>query len=119
MEIKNNDNYTVDLIYNIDLGKKAHIKKIKFIGDKKFKDGKLRNIIVSEETKFWKFISDKKYLDIKRVKLDQNLLYSFYRNKGYYDVSIESSSAKIINETDFELIFNINAGKKYYFGSFN
>ena len=31
------------------------IKNIKFIGDKKIKDGKLRGIIISEESKFWKF----------------------------------------------------------------
>ena len=118
-KFKNNNNNTIDLIYEIDLGERAFIKKISFIGDKKIKENKLRKVIVSEEAKFWKFISNKKYLDIKRVKLDQNLLYNFYRNKGYYDVSIESSSAKIINQTDFELIFNIKAGKKYYFGNFN
>ena len=116
-KIKNNSNNTIDLIYEIDLGERAFIKKISFIGDKKIKENKLRKVIVSEEAKFWKFISNKKFLDIQRVRLDQNLLYNFYRNKGYYDVSIESSSAKIINETDFELVFNINAGNKYYFGN--
>ncbi len=115
-KIKKNNNNTIDLIYEIELGERAYIRKISFIGDKKIKENKLRKIIVSEEAKFWKFISNKKFLDINRVKLDQNLLHNFYKNKGYYDVSIESSSAKIINETDFELIFNINAGKKYYFG---
>ena len=118
-KLKNNNNNSVDLIYEIDLGEKAYIKKITFIGDKKIKENKLRKVIVSEEAKFWKFISNKKFLDINRVKLDQNLLYNFYKNKGYYDISIESSSAKIINQTDFELVFNINAGKKYYFGNFN
>ncbi len=115
-KIKKNNNNTIDLIYEIELGERAYIRKISFIGDKKIKENKLRKIIVSEEAKFWKFISNKKFLDINRVNLDQNLLHNFYKNKGYYDVSIESSSAKIINETDFELIFNINAGKKYYFG---
>jgi len=114
--LKKNDNNTVDLIFDINLGEKAFIKKITFIGDKKIKDNKLKKIIVSEEAKFWKFISSKKYLDLNRIKLDENLLFNYYKNKGYYNVSIESSSAKIINDTDFELIFNINAGKKYYFG---
>ena len=36
--IKKNDNNTVDLIYKVDLGKKALIKNIKFIGNKVFKD---------------------------------------------------------------------------------
>ena len=53
------ENKKIDLTYEIKLGDKAKIKKITFIGDKKFKDRKLRNIIVSEEYKFWKFISGK------------------------------------------------------------
>ncbi len=114
-----NDNNTIDLIFDIDLGEKAFIKKITFIGDKRIKDNKLRKIIVSEEAKFWKFLSNKKFLDINRIKLDENLLYNYYKNRGYYNVNIDSSSAIIINETDFELIFNINSGEKYYFGDIN
>ena len=114
-----NDNNTIDLIFDIDLGEKAFIKKITFIGDKNIKDNKLRKIIVSEEAKFWKFISTKKFLDINRIKLDEKLLYNYYKNRGYYNVKIDSSSAIIINESDFELIFNINSGKKYFFGDIN
>ena len=115
-KLKKNNNNTVDLIFEIELGDKAYIKKITFIGDKKIKENKLKKIIVSEETKFWKFVSSRKFLDLNRIKLDEKLLYNFYKNKGYYNVSVESSSAKVINESNFELIFNINAGKKYYFG---
>ena len=115
-KIKKNDNNTVDLIFEIDLGDKAYIKKITFIGNKKIKENKLKKVIVSEEAKFWKFVSSRKFLDLNRIKLDEKLLYNFYKNKGYYNVSIESSSAKVIDESNFELIFNINAGKKYYFG---
>ncbi len=114
-KINENENNTVDIIYDVDLGKKAQIKRIKFIGDKVFKDGKLKRIIISEVGRFWKFISNKKYLDVNRIKLDENLLKNFYKNKGYYNVLIESSSAKVIDDTNFELTFNINAGKKYFF----
>ena len=114
-----NENNTVNLIYNIELGDKAYIKKISFIGDKKIKDSKLRKIIISEEAKFWKFVSSRKFLDINRIKLDTKLLLNYYKNKGYFSATIESSSAKIIDENQFELIFNINAGKKYYFGKFD
>ena len=115
-KIKKNDNNTVDLIFEIDLGDKAYIRKITFIGNKKIKENKLKKVIVSEEAKFWKFVSSRKFLDLNRIKLDEKLLYNFYKNKGYYNVSVESSSAKVIDESNFELIFNINAGKKYYFG---
>ena len=111
--IKENNNDTLDLIYSIETGEKALIKNIKFTGDKAFKDRKLRSVIVSEENKFWKFISNKKYLDINRVELDKRLLKNFYLNKGFYNVDIESSSA-VFSENSFELIYNINSGKKYY-----
>ncbi len=45
--IENLEDNKVNIKYDIDLGDKAKIKKISFIGDKKFKDGKLRSIIIS------------------------------------------------------------------------
>ena len=113
VKIKENNNDTVDLIYNIDTGEKALIQKIKFTGDKFYKDKKLRSVIVSEEAKFWKFISKDKFLDIKRIELDKRLLKNFYLNKGFYNVEIESSSA-VFNENFFELIYNVNSGNKYF-----
>ena len=109
-----NDN-KIDIRYEIDLGEKAKIKKISFIGDKIFKDRKLRNIIISEEYKFWKIISGKKFLNENLIKYDERLLKNYYLNKGYYDVQINSSFAKSINENEFELIYNINAKDKIYF----
>ena len=107
----------VNIIFDINLGPKAKIKKITFIGDKKFKDGKLRSLIVSEEYKFWKIISGKKYLNENLINLDNRLLKNYYLNKGYYDVKINSSFAKLLNNNDeFELIFNINANNKFLFG---
>jgi len=110
--LKNNSNETVDLIYNIDLGEKALIKNIIFTGEKFFKDKKLKNIIVSEESKFWKFISNKKYLNPNQIDLDQRLLERFYLNKGFYNVQIKNSSA-IFNDNHFNLVYNIDAGNIY------
>ena len=78
-------------------------------------DRKLKRIITSEEYKFWKFISGKKFLNENLIEFDQRLLKNFYLNKGYYNVKINSSFAKLINEDEFELIFNIDAKDKYYF----
>lgn len=105
----------VNIKYTISLGEKAKIKKITFIGDKKFKDKKLKSIIVSEENKFWKFITNKKFVNEQLISLDIRLLKNFYLNKGYYNVVIDSSFAKLINEKEFELIFNIKANEKFYF----
>jgi outer membrane protein insertion porin family len=110
------DDNMVSIDYHIDLGEKSKIGKISFIGDKVYKDNKLRSIIVSEEYKFWKFISGKKFLMEELIELDKRLLKNFYLNKGYYNVEINTSFARLINKNKFELIFNINANKKIYFG---
>ena len=113
-ELKDNK---INLIYDIVLGNKSKIKRISLIGDKIYKDKKLKSIIVSEEYKFWKFISGKKYLNSNLIKLDERLLKNFYINNGYYNVNINSSFAKLINNDEFELIFNIDANEKIYFGN--
>jgi len=74
-------------------------------------------VILSEEYKFWKFISNKKYLNENLVELDKRYLKNFYINNGYYNAIISSSYAKLIDEDQFELVFNINSGNKIYFGN--
>ena len=111
-----NDN-KINLIYEINLGEKAKVSKITFSGNKIFKDNKLRSIIVSEEYKFWKFISGRKYLNEELISLDERLLKQFYLNKGFYEVNINSSFAKLISNNDFEIIFNIDANEKFYFNN--
>ena len=114
-QIENLDNNSVILTYIIDLGEKSKIKKITFIGEKIFKDNKLRSVIVSEETKFWKFISGRKYLNENTINLDKRLLKNFYLSKGYFNVSINSSFAKLIENDQFELIYSIEPGIKFFF----
>ena len=115
LEVLINDqkNNLIDLTFKIKLGEKARIKKITFIGNKVFKDRKLRRVIASSEYKFWKIISGRKYLNENLVNFDVRLLKNFYKNNGYYNVKVNSSFAKLLNENEFELIFNIDAKSKY------
>ena len=113
-----NSNNTIDLVYDIKMGNKAVINKISFIGDKKYKSRKLRNIIRSEEGKFWKFISQYKYLNKELTQLDKRLLKNFYLDNGYYQVEIEDAYSQILDEENFSLTYKINAGKKFSFNKF-
>ena len=113
------ENNMVIVEYKIELGNKAKIGKISFLGDKIFKDKKLKSIIVSEEYKFWKFISGKKYLQEQLISIDKRLLTNFYLNKGFYNVKINSSFAKLLREDEFEIIFNVDPGKKIIFNDLN
>ena len=116
---KNNENNSIDLNFSIELGQKAKIKTIQFIGDKKIKDRKLKNVIVSEQAKFWKFISNKVYLDEQRINLDKRLLANYYKNKGYYNVDVQDSFVEFKNSGQFDLIYKIEAGNKFNFNKLN
>ena len=119
IKIIDQPNKTVKLIYEIEMGKKALIRNINFIGDKVYKKRKLYDVITSEESKFWKIISNNKHLDEDRVMLDVRLLTNFYKNKGFYYAEVNSSFAEFSDDGKFDLTFNINAGEKYYFNKLN
>ncbi len=112
-KIVENSNDTVDLIFEVDLGEKSKISKIEFIGDKKIKDRTLRSVIISEEAKFWKVISNKKYVNKSIIARDKRLLRNFYLTKGYYDVEIDSATVKFLDNKSFKLSYKIDAGDIY------
>ena len=107
------DNDNFDILIDINRGEKTKISTIKFIGDKKIKDKKLRDIIASEEDKFWKFISKNTNFNQNLIDLDIRLLTNFYKSIGYYDVTINSNSAEINNQKNIDLIYSIDAGTRY------
>jgi len=117
-QVVDNNNNSINLIYTFDLGERAKINKINFTGKKIFNSRKLRKIILSEETRPWKFITKNKYLNPNRISADVDLLNRYYKNKGYYNVQIKSSYAIVENSRNFKLIFSIDAGKKFFFNNF-
>ena len=110
-KILENSNDTVDLIFEVNLGDKSKIKKIEFIGDKKIKDRTLRSVIISEEAKFWKFISNNKFVNQDIINRDKRLLRNFYLSKGFYDVDVQSATVKFLDNKSFKLTYKIDAGE--------
>ena len=113
--IEDKSNNIFDIIFKIDVGNKTKIRSINFTGNKFFKENKLKSIIVSEEYKPWKFISGRKFLKKENVEFDKRLLKNFYLNKGFYNVEINSSFAKLNRDDDFDLVFNIRENERFYF----
>ena len=112
-KIQEFDGNRLNLVFTIEKGAKTKISKINFIGDKKVKEKRLRDIIVSEEDKFWKFISNNTNLNYENIELDKRLLKNYYKSNGYYDVEILSSNAEISNDGYTSLTYSINAGTRY------
>ncbi len=105
----------IDLVLDIDKGNVTKISKISFLGNKKVKEKRLRDVIASEESKFWKFISRNTKFNQNLVNLDMRLLENYYKSIGYYDVSIKSNSAELDKSGNVRLIYTIDAGQRYIF----
>ena len=116
-KIIENNNNTIDIVFNLDLGEKAFIEKIEFIGEKFYKDRLLRNIIASEEKRFWKFLTKKKYINAELIKLDKRLLEKYYLDRGHYQIDIKGNFVEFTEDNGFKLTYNINAGPKFYVNS--
>jgi len=112
-KIENFDDNRINLVYFLEKGKKTNISNISFIGDKKIKEKRLREIIVSEEKKFWKVLSKNTFLNNKNIELDKRLLINYYKSLGYYDVQVLSSNAEVSQENLTNLTYTINAGTRY------
>ena len=111
---KNEDLNSLKLKIEIDLGEKAKVKNISFLGNKVFKDKKLLEVIATEEHKFWKFVSKNVYLNKSLIDLDKRLLTNYYKNRGYYEVKILDNYVELDKENlSFNLVYNIDAGSKF------
>ncbi len=113
-KIRNIDKNNLDLVFEIDRGKETRISKISFIGDKKIREKRLRDIIASQEYKFWKVISRNTKFSQNLINLDKRLLENYYKSLGYYDVQISSQSAELKPEShEVEITYSIDAGNRY------
>ena len=114
VKVRKIDDLNLDLIFEIEKGKETRISKITFTGDKKIRDKRLKDIIASEEHKFWKVISRNTKFNQNLINMDTRLLENYYKSIGYYDVQIKSNSAEISSKDgNIELIYSIDSGNRY------
>ena len=104
----------VNLVYEIDEGKVTKIRSIRFIGNRAFSDGKLRDVITTSESAWWKFFSTTDRYDPDRLAYDKELLRRFYLKHGFADVEIVSADAELAPDGEsFYITFVINEGPQY------
>jgi outer membrane protein insertion porin family len=107
----------VDLIFVINEGPKSGILNINIIGNKQFSDSALRDVIVTKESKWYKFFSSSDNYDPDRIDYDREQLRKFYRNRGYYDFHVLSAVAELSpDKNGFALSYTIDEGGRYKFG---
>ena len=107
------DEANFDLLIEIDRGEQTRISKISFIGNNSIRSMRLRDVIASEEDKFWKVISKNTILSENLINLDIRLLNNYYKSIGFYDVKINSNLAELNKIGEANLVYSIEEGKRY------
>ena len=73
----------------------------------------MRDIIASEENKFWKFISRNTNLSENLINLYLRLLTNYYKSLGFYDINVTSNLAQIDKSGNADLVYSIDEGVRY------
>ncbi len=107
----------VDLVFEVSEGELTEVERIRFVGNRAFSDSRLREIIRTKETRWYRiFSADDKY-DPDRLTLDRELLRQFYLNNGYADFRVNSAIAELTpDRADFFITITIEEGSRYAFG---
>ena len=107
----------IDLVFEIDEGTPTAIQRIRFVGNGEFSDSKLRDVVRTKETRWFRFLSSDDTYDPDRLTLDRELLRQFYLSKGFADFRVVSSVAELTpDRKDFFVTFTIEEGARYRFG---
>jgi outer membrane protein insertion porin family len=107
----------VNVIFEVDEGDKAEVRKILFYGNEKFGDGRLRDVLTTKETRWFRFFSSTDKYDADRINYDAELLRKFYMSRGYANVVIRQPTIQLSpDKKNFIISFYIDEGQKYDFG---
>ncbi len=107
----------VDLVFEINEGKWTEVRNIRFIGNRDYSDSRLREVVRTRETRWYRFFSSDDNYDPDRLGLDRELLRRFYLSDGYADFRVLSSVAELTpDRKDFFITYTIDEGKRYTFG---
>jgi outer membrane protein insertion porin family len=107
----------IDLIFEISEGPKSGVMRINFLGNRRFSDNDLRGVIVTKESRIYRFLSTNDNYDPDRLDYDQEQLRKFYRNHGYYDFRIVNTVAELApDKNGFVITYTLDEGERYKFG---
>lgn len=116
-KIIDRSNNRVDLVFEINEGDRTGIERITFIGNTKFSDGRLRDVIRTRQSGLLSFLRTTDSFDPDRLDADQELLRQFYYRYGYADFQIVSAVADLDREENvFYVTFTVEEGEQYTYG---
>lgn len=100
----------------IDKNQKVKISSINFNGNEQISDSKLRSAMKNTKRKnLFRVFKRSKYTQ-SGFEEDKASIIKKYKSSGYRDARIISDSLSIKSDKMISLDFNVEEGKKYYFG---
>jgi outer membrane protein insertion porin family len=107
----------VDLVFEINEGPKSGVLGINFLGNSEYSDNDLRDVVVTKESHWYKFLTSNDNYDPDRIEYDREQLRKHYRNRGYFDFRVVSSVAELApDKNGFAVTYTLEEGPKYKFG---
>ena len=108
------DQNRVNVIFEIDEGPLTGIESINFVGNRRFSDGDLREVMRTRESRWWRFLSSSDRYDPDQLAFDEELLRRHYFDRGYLRFRILSSSAELLPDGDaFLITIAVDEGDRY------
>lgn len=107
----------VDLVFEINEGESTFVKRINFVGNHKYSDSRLREVLMTKEERWYRFFSSDDTYDPDRVTYDRELLRRFFLKHGYADFRVISGVAELTPDREgFFITFTVEEGDRYKFG---
>ena len=111
------DQNRVNLVFEIQEGEVTKVKSVRFVGNTVYSDDKLRSVISTKESAWFRFLSNNDRYDPDRLNYDRELMRDYYLEQGYADFQILSAVAELSNDKDsFFVTFGIEEGERYKIG---
>ena len=108
----------VILVFVVNEGPETVVARINFIGNKRYSDGKLRDLIATRQSGFFGFLRRTDTYDPDRLAADEEKIRRFYLERGYADIEIISTVADLdIERNIFFVTITLNEGERYKFGT--
>ncbi len=104
----------VNINFIVDEGEVARIKKITFIGNKAFSDSELQDHIKLTTPGWFTWYSKSDQYSKQKLSGDLESLKSFYQNRGYIEMNVDSTQISITpDKKDIYITINMTEGEQY------
>jgi|EP01034_Spumella_vulgaris_P031207 outer membrane protein insertion porin family len=104
----------VNIVFAVDEGEIAKIKQINLVGNKAFSDKELRENLALNTGGWFSWYTKANQYSKTKLTGDLESLKSFYLNRGYIEMQVESTQVSITpDKKDIYITINISEGEKY------